>query len=966
MSWQIAAGTSVGSFVRSAEMPPAANALSLQVTIADVKLEAKNNYFVVFTLDTGALDGSQEQTSKQRTEVCKEITNVPQFKKTIAIPLVADFANIQANLKGGIFRVTKSDADDPSKSVDGGAAKEGKVELEGNCEAAVYEHIAELQAGKVVRTTVACMQPGSGVQRGTVDLDMALIKPASPKTADERRASSTSPNTSAPAPAPALPRAVSGGAPAVTPQAALVARPASAAPAPGTRGPQDPQPLPSAAQPRVRTEQVRQSHSGGEGAGAEPTVGRGAPPFRVVTLVVRHAINLPVSGHADEAVLPTPFVAVKSQRDAQMKRPAKSSTTAVKNSRHPIWNQTLVVEVLEEDLQRQEGNIIIAVINHTTKRRIAQIALPAHRMVPSEQYNLEVRLNPGKENSRLWLTAALHDTPMGEKKLLMQNPHLTRIEMLLKGCGVGRPLPFEAEESVAVVRVVPDAEGYVRRCRNLAAASAAADGQQFGGSAATVDDRPNTYPLEEFSQLETDATTGQATKLPEVSTAQLTPAIGPGDQPVWNETFYFTVPTDRLHTDGAALLIEVYQRGVHLTESQAYGPLARDGLRSAARAREELVAPPPELFLGYALLQLAPLMRSGASGPSARQTSTKHIVDELPLTLMKSLAGSGEVTRSVLQLELHTWNADSVAPTEMVPAPTGPPMPRAVAGGSGNDLLVDRLVREIEEKKDVIRRCGVEVIELRKQGAQLAAHNADLRSMLEREKQASSAMAHEGDEEWEMLTLDELQKRSRLLRKKYRAERQANESLVNKLQLLQNAVMKKHAAEERLRELEEAHISQSELVARLRAENVTVEKYKKTVHEQESVIVKLEQLMESALSDKKRLQAALDDTAVHQRVDSRHDVGGRQAAAAAAREKSELSRQLEDERAKRTGTCRTVLTPRLALSLCCAIACVLFGMLRLYDQHGTIHAYDCGATTALARATSTLVLSQLIQTDYCY
>ena len=134
MSWQIAAGASVGSFVRSEEMPPAANALSLQVTIADVKLEAKNNYFVVFTLDTGALDGSQEQTSKQRTEVCKEITNVPQFKKTIAIPLVADFANIQANLKGGIFRVTKSDADDPSKSVDGGAAKEGKVELEGNCE----------------------------------------------------------------------------------------------------------------------------------------------------------------------------------------------------------------------------------------------------------------------------------------------------------------------------------------------------------------------------------------------------------------------------------------------------------------------------------------------------------------------------------------------------------------------------------------------------------------------------------------------------------------------------------------------------------------------------------------------------------------------------------------------------------------------------------------------------------------
>jgi hypothetical protein len=46
-------------------------------------------------------------------------------------------------------------------------------------------------------------------------------------------------------------------------------------------------------------------------------------------------------------VLPTPFVAVKSARDHAMRRPAKSSTTAVRQSRHPIWNQTLSVQVLE-------------------------------------------------------------------------------------------------------------------------------------------------------------------------------------------------------------------------------------------------------------------------------------------------------------------------------------------------------------------------------------------------------------------------------------------------------------------------------------------------------------------------------------------------------------------------------------------------------------------------------------------
>lgn len=325
-------------------------------------------------------------------------------------------------------------------------------------------------------------------------------------------------------------------------------------------------------------------------------------------------------------------------------------------------------------------------------------------------------------------------------------------------------------------------------------------------------------------------------------------------------------------------------------------------------------------------------MRSAqASGPSARQTRTKHIVDELPVTLVRPPGTVGEEpTRSVLQLELHTWNADAVAPTDVTPLPAAAPtVPRGISasgdnGGGVNDILIERLMHEIDEKKDVIRRCGVEVIELRKQSAQLAAHNADLRSMLEREKYASSAMAHEGDEEWEMLTLEELRQRSRLLRKKYRGERQANETLVNKLQLLQNAVMKKNAAEDRLRELEEAHLSQSELVARLRAENTTVGKYRRTVHEQESVIVKLEQLMESALSDKKRLQviaqaippqlsfpgialtslviqAALDDAAVHQRPGGAHDGAGRKISAAAQGENDGLRAEIANERTKRLG-----------------------------------------------------------------
>jgi len=260
------------------------SSLSLKVTICDVKLNEPNKYFVVLTLDSGAFDPKDK--SNLRTEVCKEVTATPQFqKKSIEIKVVDDFTSKTANLKGGAFKVTK----DPAKTLDEGS-KEDKVALEGNCEVAVYEHMSELGDGKKVHVQVPFKDPTEGKLLGTMDLDLQLVKHS-----EDGRGGSISP---APAPVPS---------PAPAPP-----KPAPA-PAPGTRGPQDPQPV-APSQPRMQT---RTAPARQPAAAAAPS---GAPPFRVVTLVVRHAINLPVSGHGEEAVLPTPFVAVKSQRDAASKK----------------------------------------------------------------------------------------------------------------------------------------------------------------------------------------------------------------------------------------------------------------------------------------------------------------------------------------------------------------------------------------------------------------------------------------------------------------------------------------------------------------------------------------------------------------------------------------------------------------------------------------------------------------------
>ena len=100
--------------------------------------------------------------------------------------------------------------------------------------------------------------------------------------------------------------------------------------------------------------------------------------------------------------------------------------------------------------------------------RIAQVTLPTHRMVPAEQYHFSLELFSGGEgNARLFMSASLHDNSVGEKRLMLANPQLSRVELLLKGCAMGRPLPSPAEETVAVARIVPNAMSVHQQMRYI-------------------------------------------------------------------------------------------------------------------------------------------------------------------------------------------------------------------------------------------------------------------------------------------------------------------------------------------------------------------------------------------------------------------------------------------------------------------------------------------------------------------
>ena len=146
---------------------------------------------------------------------------------------------------------------------------------------------------------------------------------------------------------------------------------------------------------------------------------------------------------------------------------------------------------------------------------------------------------------------------------------------------------------------------------------------------------------------------------------------------------------------------------------------------------------------------------------------TTHVLDDLALYVPGSMASSKEgappaLSRSWLQVEVRTWNAEMLSPESVLePPPQALPAASEAAaaaaaaaaagcGGSAEESIygsgspmVRRLLSELDEKQDIIRRCGVEVLELRKQFAQLTAHNGDLRAMLNREQSRAAAYGSE-------------------------------------------------------------------------------------------------------------------------------------------------------------------------------------------------------------------------------
>jgi hypothetical protein len=159
-----------------------------------------------------------------------------------------------------------------------------------------------------------------------------------------------------------------------------------------------------------------------------------------------------------------------------------------------------------------------------------------------------------------------------------------------------------------------------------------------------------------------------------------------------------------------------------------------------------------------------------------------------------------------------------------------------------------RFQRELDERSEAIRKCGVEIMELRKHIKTLVGDKSALQEALA-EKEAIEQEMLIIDDSLEMLDRGDLEKRLKLLSVSYKDERGKNTQLLAKMKQMHTELIRVEELQRAHKALQDAH---TEAVAKLQAlqiKNSKLGKYVATVQQQEQVIERLEGMMEKALGE---------------------------------------------------------------------------------------------------------------------
>lgn len=619
-------------------------------------------------------------------------------------------------------------------------------------------------------------------------------------------------------------------------------------------------------------------------------------------LIAHGATSLPSKFDGSD---PLPFASVKSIANERDKETAQAATlVTVRPTHSPVWEETLTMEIPEEDVNEEE--LIFTIADNESKEKLVTYRVPINNFVPFHPYHLEL-IQPTKSigsGVRAYVSV---------QRLESYLPRLASfgfcgLEVILSG--FHKVLDSPVSPLLAVARIVPDYSVYKERILM----------KQAAGITTSTVTLPSPHP--------------SAFEIPDKQIQgfpQITTASNGGKRPVWDHTFMFTGnDTATMFTTHSALVLEYYTANTSMSSITwiIRNPvgfstlLLDDEIFNALRSEEGKLG----VKIEDLLIQSTDFFDSKDSAAgvdlylrlinSERPDTMVTVGDFSLLPTLTSIDGRGKITPDVDPTSLQPQTPDELPTSSAVENQphTSMPFDRKRTQILTNEdeyppsdilesLFPDNRfavpdtkpspkshrAEELKTLKETVRKMSVDIARLKSAIAKLQDENRALKKQLFSKKNLVDII--QSDLNTGELTVEELAEKYIATKAELESESAELKKYQDKVQQLQNQLIKANDREKKY--LSKALSTPSEVEKRgnVDGKQDRIKKLENTAVQQEKVIAKMEKLLADCLRNEEKPRSKIPPNRLPEKIDR---AASDQATTILMQENSRLRMELED------------------------------------------------------------------------
>ncbi|KAG9489601.1 hypothetical protein GDO78_005520, partial [Eleutherodactylus coqui] len=331
----------------------------------------------------------------------------------------------------------------------------------------------------------------------------------------------------------------------------------------------------------------------------------------------------------------------------------------------------------------------------------------------------------------------------------------------------------------------------------------------------------------------------------------------PPSQPIWNSSYLFQGRDGvTLFSDGAALVLE-------------YHPVTADSRRVPWHLSNHcgFSVVPLDMEVYHKLLLSTSNKALTITGVPIQGTELKTISGEAPRVSLQLLLLKTELQNDAPSLPSYNalaeilpdpWvlqTAREQRPTDLADLPKQPNknFPPQYLSNSMEvpaDHVMEHQEQELANYRLAMQRMADDIIALRRQMSGLEAENSTLRSERSLNQDAGRSLLSDAD--IDVMTKAELADRLVTLKQKLASETAELRSMRDRIQQLQNELVRRNDREKELLLLQRAHQQQQAVLTQYHQRLSRAKAVQDTVRKQEKVIEKMEKLLDNKLRDEKK------------------------------------------------------------------------------------------------------------------